>query len=143
MLNEIPVEYFCNLDHNGRRKDIDERPELTRGTVEYVAPAGGTGSHGMDVTVLGWGTNPLHTFSTPEYMVRPPMPPVFFFAIDVTHAASSSGALAATCRAIRSCLDSLPGDERTRVRGWGGDYHRPMLLCPEWPRSNVIACWRE
>ena len=40
MLNEIPVEYFCNLDQNGRRKDLDERPELSQGTVEYVAPAG-------------------------------------------------------------------------------------------------------
>ena len=58
-----------------------------------------------------------YPLSPQEYMVRPPMPPVYFFAIDVTHAASSSGALAATCRAIRSCLDSLPGDERTRVRG--------------------------
>ena len=40
MLNEIPVEYFCNLDQNGRRKDLDERPEMSQGTVEYVAPAG-------------------------------------------------------------------------------------------------------
>ena len=50
-----------------------------------------------------------------EYMVRAPMPPVYFFAIDVTHAAAASGALAATCRAIRASLDGLPGDERTRV----------------------------
>ncbi len=39
LLNEIPVEYFCSLDHNGRRRDADERPELSQGTVEYVAPA--------------------------------------------------------------------------------------------------------
>ena len=43
MLNEIPVEYFCNLDQNGRRKDLDDRPELSQGTVEYVAPAGEDG----------------------------------------------------------------------------------------------------
>ena len=47
--------------------------------------------------------------------MRAPMPPVYFFAIDVTHAAAASGALAATCRAIRASLDGLPGDERTRV----------------------------
>lgn len=39
LLNEIPVEYFCSLDQNGRRRDADERPELSQGTVEYVAPA--------------------------------------------------------------------------------------------------------
>lgn len=39
MLNEIPVEYFSSLDQNGRRRDADERPELSQGTVEYVAPA--------------------------------------------------------------------------------------------------------
>ena len=48
-------------------------------------------------------------------MVRPPMPPVYLFLIDVSHAAASSGAIAVTCRAIRACLDQLPGDERTRV----------------------------
>jgi len=89
LLNEIPVEYFCNLDQNGRRKDADERPELSQGTVEYIASA--------------------------DYMVRPPMPPVFFFVMDVSYSAVASGMLAATCRSIKSCLDSLPGDERTLV----------------------------
>ncbi len=36
--NEVPVEYFCPLDDNNRRRDIDERAELCTGTVEYVAP---------------------------------------------------------------------------------------------------------
>ena len=88
-LNEVPVEYFCTLDANGRRRDMDERPELSLGTVEYVAPA--------------------------EYMVRPPMPPVYFFVIDVSAAACASGAVARTAQTIRGCLDSLPGDGRTRV----------------------------
>lgn len=37
-LSEVPAQYFCNLDHTGRRIDINERPELLRGTVEYRAP---------------------------------------------------------------------------------------------------------
>eukprot|EP00198_Chlamydomonas_reinhardtii_P012637 XP_001701974.1 COP-II coat subunit [Chlamydomonas reinhardtii] len=89
MLNEIPVEYFSSLDQNGRRRDADERPELSQGTVEYVAPA--------------------------DYMVRPPMPPVYFFCIDVSYAAVASGAVATTAAAIKACLDQLPGDERTLV----------------------------
>ncbi|KAF5831197.1 hypothetical protein DUNSADRAFT_13474 [Dunaliella salina] len=39
ILNEVPVEYFSHLDHTGLRSDIGMRPELSGGTVEYVAPA--------------------------------------------------------------------------------------------------------
>lgn len=63
----VPVEYFCPLDENGRRRDADERPELSCGSVEFVAPT--------------------------EYMVRPPMPPVYFFLIDVSVSAVKSGML--------------------------------------------------
>ena len=36
----MPVEYFTSLDHStGRRLDAHERPELSSGSVEYVAPA--------------------------------------------------------------------------------------------------------
>ncbi|GFP96512.1 protein transport protein sec24-like at4g32640 [Phtheirospermum japonicum] len=54
-----------------RRRDADERPELCRGTVEFVA--------------------------TKEYMVRDPMPAVFFFLIDVSMNAIQTGATAAAC----------------------------------------------
>ena len=33
----MPEHYFCNLDHTGRRHDLHMRPELTHGSVEYVA----------------------------------------------------------------------------------------------------------
>jgi hypothetical protein len=48
--SQCPREYQCNLGPDGRRQDYLERPELHKGSVEYVAPE--------------------------EYMVRPPMPPV-------------------------------------------------------------------
>lgn len=63
----VPAEYFCTLDANGRRNDTDLRPELTRGSVEFVAPT--------------------------EYMVRPPMPPLYFFLIDVSITAVRCGML--------------------------------------------------
>ena len=88
-LNEVPVEYFCSLDASGRRRDWAERPELSTGSVEYIAPA--------------------------EYMVRPPMPPVYFFVLDVSAAAVASGYLARACGAIKAHLDALPGDGRTQV----------------------------
>lgn len=87
--NSCPDAYFCHLGADGRRRDADERPELSKGTVEFVAPA--------------------------EYMVRPPMPPVYFFLIEVTQTAVSSGATAACCSGVQQVLDSLQGGDRTLV----------------------------
>lgn len=55
------------MDATGRRMDMDQRPELTKGSVEIIAPT--------------------------EYMVRPPMPPIYFFLIDVSFSAAKSGML--------------------------------------------------
>jgi len=63
----VPGEYFSHLDATGRRMDMDQRPELTKGSVEIIAPT--------------------------EYMVRPPMPPIYFFLIDVSISATKSGML--------------------------------------------------
>ena len=35
--DETPRDYHCNLGPDGRRRDADERPELCRGTVEFIA----------------------------------------------------------------------------------------------------------
>lgn len=36
-VDQTPRDYLCNLGPDGRRRDVDERPELCRGTVEFVA----------------------------------------------------------------------------------------------------------
>jgi hypothetical protein len=41
------------------------------------------------------------------------MPPVYFFLIDVSYAAVSSGMAATVAGAVKACMDALPGDERT------------------------------
>jgi hypothetical protein len=38
MLNDVPSTYFSHLDSNGHRRDRDQRPELSRCSVEFVAP---------------------------------------------------------------------------------------------------------
>ena len=63
----VQNDYFAPLDANGKRIDLDQHPELTKGSVEFVAPA--------------------------EYMVRPPMPPLYFFLIDVSISAVKNGTL--------------------------------------------------
>ncbi|MCO5596334.1 hypothetical protein L7F22_050395 [Adiantum nelumboides] len=35
--NDTPRDYHCNLGPDNRRRDVDSRPELSRGTVEFVA----------------------------------------------------------------------------------------------------------
>ncbi|VFQ95462.1 unnamed protein product [Cuscuta campestris] len=87
--NDVPGDYFAHLDASGRRVDLDQRPELTKGSVDFIAPA--------------------------EYMVRPPMPPLYFFLIDVSISAVKSGMLEVIAKTIKSCLDRLPGFPRTQI----------------------------
>ncbi|KAM5553465.1 protein transport protein Sec24-like [Rosa sericea] len=87
--DETPRDYHCNLGPDGRRRDADDRPELCRGTVEFVA--------------------------SKEYMVRDPMPAVYFFLIDVSMNAIQTGATAAACSAINQVIADLPEGPRTMV----------------------------
>ncbi|KAI5067109.1 hypothetical protein GOP47_0017637 [Adiantum capillus-veneris] len=79
--NDTPRDYHCNLGPDNRRRDVDSRPELSRGTVEFVA--------------------------TKDFLVRPPMLPMFFFLIDVSMKAVETGATAAACSAVHRALGEL------------------------------------
>lgn len=87
--NDTPRDYHCNLGPDNRRRDVDSRPELSRGTVEFVA--------------------------TKEFLVRPPMFPVFFFLIDVSMNAIATGATAAACNAVQMALGDLPDGPQVKV----------------------------
>ncbi|KAL6499524.1 Protein transport protein Sec24A [Orobanche gracilis] len=89
LLNDVPGDYFAHLDASGRRVDLDQRPELLKGSIEFIAPA--------------------------EYMVRPPMPALYFFLIDVSISAVKSGMVEVVAQTVKSCLDSLPGSTRTQI----------------------------
>ena len=88
-VNECPSAYFCHLDAQNQRRDRLQRPELSKGVVEFIAPS--------------------------EYMVRPPQPPSYFFVIDVSATAVRSGMLSSMANAIKRSLDDLPGETRTQV----------------------------
>ncbi|KAJ4717142.1 Protein transport protein Sec24-like [Melia azedarach] len=87
--NETPLDYYCYLGTDGRRLDADERPELCRGTVEFTA--------------------------SKEFMMRDPMPPVYFFLIDVSVDALQTGTTAAACTAVMQVISDLPEGPRTMV----------------------------
>ncbi|GJV35961.1 transport protein Sec24-like protein [Tanacetum coccineum] len=114
--DETPRDYQCNLGPDGRRRDADERPELCRGTVEFVA--------------------------TREFLVREPMPAVFFFLIDVSMNALQTGATAGACSAISRVIADLPEGPRTMVGIATFDstihfYNLKRALQQEGPRTMV------
>lgn len=77
--------YFSSLDESGKRVDRFQKPELSSGAVEYLAPG--------------------------EYMVRPPQPPVFMFVIDVSYTAVVTGMLETVVGTIKEAIQSgqIPG----------------------------------
>jgi protein transport protein SEC24 len=98
----VPSEYYCPLDQNGRRTDANERPELCQGSVELIAPA--------------------------EYMVRPPMPPVYFFLIDVSESATKTGMLEVSgLFTYIKRFDQMPGTEYNSFDVDCNGYHKVLF----------------
>ena len=92
-VNKTESYYYSTIESDGYRTDHDERPEFNCGTVDFIA------NH--------------------EYMNRPPMPPTYLFAFDVSQPAVESGYLALACSTIKSVIEQelLPGikDERVKI----------------------------
>jgi protein transport protein SEC24 len=78
--NDIPPEYFAPLDMSGARVDRLQRPELMRGTVEFVVPK--------------------------EYWNKEPVGLQRLFLIDVSQESVNRGFLKGVCKGI---LDALYG----------------------------------
>lgn len=88
--NEVRAEYYSPLvPGTGQRRDLASRPELTHGCVEFCAST--------------------------DYMSRAPMPPVFFFVIDVSANAVATGLVAAFAKGILDWIEGFGGHKRTRV----------------------------
>lgn len=77
--NEVNEAYFCPLDASGRRSDLEHRPELRLGTVEYLAPV------------------EYHSSAK-----SPPTLPNLLFLIDASRSAVQNGGIIAAARAIRA-----------------------------------------
>ncbi|KAF5024014.1 hypothetical protein F66182_3916 [Fusarium sp. NRRL 66182] len=76
--NDTPSEYFSATNPQGVRVDRDSRPELHRGTVEFVVPK--------------------------EYWTREPVGLRWLFLIDVTQESFNKGYVEAFCEGIRVAL---------------------------------------
>ena len=80
--NDVPEEYFSPLQPNGLRHDVAVRPELSRGTVDFVAPK--------------------------EYSLRPCLSMRWLFVLDVSAGAVQAGVVRAFVHAVKVTLKALP-----------------------------------
>lgn len=97
----VPSDYFCNLDANLLRLDLMERPELTKGTVDFA----------VDSSKEYWSKNPPPQMSMPYYSPDPlptgsrqPEPLDIVFAFDVSSEAVASGFLEFACAILKGLL---------------------------------------
>lgn len=85
--NEVPSWYFANTDMSGRRIDVNERPELRYGSVEFEVPK--------------------------DYnSARTPAPLSYVFALDVSIQSIQSGMLQSVCEALKSALYDSEGSSK-------------------------------
>ncbi|XP_078522947.1 protein transport protein Sec24C-like isoform X2 [Lissotriton helveticus] len=82
-LSEVPWQYFLPTDREGRRSDHQRRPELCRGSYEFLLPAS------QDTDSL---------------------PPAFLFLIDVSQDALQSGLVQMVCEELKARLCTTPRD---------------------------------
>merc|ERR1719385_178214 len=85
-ITEVRADYFQHLDHNGRRIDVFQRPELCLGTYECLA--------------------------TTDYCrdSKKPSPPAIIFAIDVSYPMIKEGVVEILCKNMKEMLRNLPRD---------------------------------
>ncbi|CCX06652.1 Similar to Uncharacterized protein C4.03c; acc. no. Q9USS7 [Pyronema omphalodes CBS 100304] len=87
--NEVPNEYYAAVDMHNVRVDRDQRPELTRGTVEFVVP--------KEYWVKKDG-NPHFGDGKGGYAMR------YLFLIDCTESALNRGSMEAVVAGIKESL---------------------------------------
>ena len=87
--NPTPSWYYGTTNSAGVRFDRQDRPELSRGTVEYKVGE--------------------------EFCTRAAQRPLYAFVIDTTRAAHQSGVFDAVLQALRACIEALRDAPRARV----------------------------
>lgn len=87
--NEVPSWYYSTVDGQGIRFDRNERPELSKGTVEYVVGK--------------------------EFSSRPLQKPIYGFVIDITKNAFTYGILNMVLSSVKACIELLSDNDRAKV----------------------------
>ncbi|WAQ81729.1 hypothetical protein PtA15_2A40 [Puccinia triticina] len=98
--SDVPSAYFCHLDMSGRRVDHYQRPELCRGSVDFIV--------NQDYWVQS-------DSSDSKLTARPPQPMKYLFAIDVSWSASKSGMLEQITKSIKSIIFNQDPQDQLKV----------------------------
>jgi len=106
-LSEVHTDYYSPIDSTLRRVDHEARPELNRGTVDFVVP--------KEYHALNAPKRLLHAFQSPDPqlpdgLTRPPAPMNYIFVIDVSYEAVVSGMVSSTCTGILHTLYGAEGE---------------------------------
>ncbi len=118
-VNEVPKDYFSPLNLSGKRSDGQERKELIRGAVDYVAPAE------MQQTAVGAGR-------------APPC----LFAIDVSYNSVASGMLHTAVSSLKylfQCFEATNNQTRFGIITYDTSVHFYSLGSTQ-PHMHVMAC---
>ena len=144
---DVPSFYYSHLDNSGRRLDLEHRPELCRGTVDFAVPkdywvqqpedANTTSSilssFNQAASSATSASTPSASSSSPamlaakeKQMFREPAPISFVFAVDVSWTAARSGMIASVTKGLREVLygtgeeqlvDGVEGEDAPVSRG--------------------------
>ena len=108
----VAAEYFCNLDANLLRLDHLQRPELNKGTVDFVVPEEYWAQHPPPRIA------PLYQSVLPseDTGFRKPEPMNYVFAIDVSVEAIQSGLTRAACTSLLRILYGEASGEEVKVQ---------------------------
>lgn len=87
--NDVPAWYYSTVDLQGNRHDIQERPDLMKGSFEYTVGK--------------------------EFCPRPPQKPVFAFVIDITKNAHTNGIFNMVLSSIRACIELLNDNKDAKI----------------------------
>ena len=103
----VHTDYYSPVDSTLRRVDHEARPELNRGTVDFVVP--------KEYHAPNAPKRLLHSFQSPDPALpdgstRPPAPMNYVFLIDVSYEAVISGLVSSACTGILQTLYEAEGE---------------------------------